>query len=92
MRRESCHQKNFQGNLPRKLLLKSDERLWFTETGETNEGFDFSQGFAKFVKELRLEVGDLVVLAMVGHETYEVATYDTSCCKKKNQFHQEIQK
>ncbi|XP_056163691.1 B3 domain-containing protein REM14-like [Syzygium oleosum] len=75
--------KNFQGNVPKKLLVKCGGMSWFIMTEESDEGYPFSQGLAEFVKDLHLELGELVIFSMVGQETFEVVVYDTDCCERK---------
>ncbi|KAF8038273.1 hypothetical protein BT93_B0964 [Corymbia citriodora subsp. variegata] len=74
--------KYFEGNVPKKLIVKCGRRSWFIRTEESDEGYHFSQGLAKFVKDLHLESGELVIFSMIGHETFEVVVYDTDCCEK----------
>ncbi|KAL3749587.1 hypothetical protein ACJRO7_010684 [Eucalyptus globulus] len=74
--------KNFQGNVPKKVLVKCGGQSWFISIEESDEDYHFSQGLAKFVKDLHLELGEMVIFSMVGHETFEVVVYGTDRCEK----------
>ncbi|XP_030518587.1 B3 domain-containing protein REM14-like [Rhodamnia argentea] len=75
--------KNFKGNVPKTLLVKCGSRSWFIQTEESDEGYHFSKGLAKFVKDLHLELGELVIFSLVDHETFEVVVYDVNHCEKE---------
>ncbi|GAB2233808.1 hypothetical protein Droror1_Dr00003037 [Drosera rotundifolia] len=75
--------KNFEGNPPKKVILRNaGRRIWCLTMEKINRYFYLTDGWERCAADNSLEYGEFLVFAYDGSGLFEVKIFGLDCCKK----------
>ncbi|KAL5705019.1 hypothetical protein ACHQM5_023371 [Ranunculus cassubicifolius] len=79
--------RNFKGNFPKTLLLKTSSSSlgWTVKVEKIGQNMVLlGEGWKRFMEENYVEFGDILQFSLFGKSEFHVKIYDRTCCEKEN--------